>query len=109
MDRAEEATNMSKPIDYDAPRRPVVEIEDDGLEQLTTRSTTVRSSKVDADETDATGTFEEPGAELSSEDLTVAVLPMQSDEFRCTRCFLVHHRSRLTTRPDGQNLCPECV
>ena len=100
---------MSQPIDYDAPRRPVIEIEDDGLQQLTTRSTAVRSSKVDADETDANETFEESGAEPSSEDLTVAVLPMQSDEFRCTRCFLVHHRSRLTTRPDGQNLCSECV
>jgi hypothetical protein len=109
MDRAEEATDMSKPIDYDAPRRPAIEIEDDGLDQLTTHKTAARSSKVDADEAEATHTFEPSDAELSGEELTVAVLPMQQDEFRCTRCFLVHHRSRLTTRPDGQTLCPECV
>lgn len=100
---------MSKPIDYDAPRRPAIEIEDDGLQQLTTHNTAARSSKVDTDEADATGTFELPGAEDSSEELTVTVVPMQPDEFRCTRCFLVHHRSRRTTRPDGQTLCPDCV
>jgi hypothetical protein len=27
--------------------------------------------------------------------LTVAVVPMLSDEFRCSRCFLVLHRSQL--------------
>jgi len=100
---------MSKPIDYDAPRRPTIEIEDDGLQQLTTHNTAAQSSRVDPDEADATDTFELPGAELASEELTVAVVPMQSDEFRCTSCYLVHHRSRLVTRPDGQTLCPECV
>ena len=100
---------MSKPIDYDAPRRPTVEIEDDGLQQLTTRNTAAQSSRVDGDEVDATDSFELPGAEVSSEELTVTVIPMQADEFRCARCFLVHHRSRLAKGPDGQTLCPECV
>ena len=97
---------MSKPIDYDAPRRPTIELEDDGLQQLTTHNSAAQSPRVDADEADG---FELPGADLSSEELTVTVVPMQSDEFRCTQCFLVHHRSRAVTRPDGQTLCPECV
>jgi hypothetical protein len=100
---------MSKPIDYDSPRRPAVEIDDDSLEQLKARSTAARSPGVDPDETEAAETFELPGADLSTEELTVPVIPIQSDEFRCTRCFLVHHRSMLTTRPDGQEVCRECA
>ena len=45
---------------------------------------------------------------LSGEELTVTVVPMQSDEFRCVRCFLVHHRSQLAARSDGQQICLEC-
>jgi hypothetical protein len=100
---------MSKPIDYDAPRRPAVEVEDDGLEELkAARSTVERSPRVDLDEAEAAETFELPGADLSGEELTVTVVPMQPDEFRCTRCFLVHHRSQLAAQPDGQEVCREC-
>jgi hypothetical protein len=99
---------MSKPTDYDAPRRPVVETDDDSLEELKARSTAAQSPKVDLDEAEAADSFELPGADLSDEELTVAVLPMQRDEFRCTRCFLVHHRSRLAPRPDGQEVCEDC-
>jgi hypothetical protein len=45
---------------------------------------------------------------LSDEELTVPVLPMRADEFRCVRCFLVHHRSQLSGRRDGQEVCREC-
>ena len=99
---------MSKPIDYDSPRRPAVEIEDDSLDELKARSTAAQSPRVDLDEAEAAENFELPGADLSNEELTVAVVPMQSDEFRCTSCFLVHHRSQLAVRPDGQEVCQEC-
>ena len=99
---------MSKPIDYDSPRRPVVEMDDDSLEELKARSTAAQSPKVDLDEADVADTFELPGADLSGEELTVAVVPMQRDEFRCTRCFLVHHRSRLAAHPEGQDVCQDC-
>ncbi|WP_327007997.1 DUF4193 family protein [Dactylosporangium sp. NBC_01737] len=56
---------MSEPIDYDAPRRAAVEIEDDSLEALTARSTAVQSPRVDPDETEPTENFELPGADLS--------------------------------------------
>jgi Domain of unknown function (DUF4193) len=97
---------MSKPIDYDSPRRPVVEIDDDGLSELRPRNTTAQSATVDLDEAEAAETFELPGADLSGEELTVTVVPMQPDEFRCSRCFLVHHRSRLAVAPD---VCNECA
>jgi len=99
------ADTISKPIDYDSPRCPVVEMDDDSLEELKARSTAAQSPKIDLDEAD---TFELPGADLSGEELTVAVVPMQRDEFRCTRCFLVHHRSRLAAYPEGQDVCQDC-
>ncbi|NJC69999.1 DUF4193 domain-containing protein [Planosporangium thailandense] len=99
---------MSKPIDYDSPRRPAVEVDDDGLEELKARSTAEGSPRVDLDEAEAAETFELPGADLSGEELTVTVVPMQPDEFRCTRCFLVHHRSQLVAQADGQEVCREC-
>src|SRR2546423_8800191 len=109
MDQAGEAIIMSKPIDYDSPRRPAVEIEDDSLEDLKARSTAAQSPGVDLDEAEAAENFELPGADLSGEELTVAVVPMQPDEFRCTRCFLVHHRNQLAKRVDGQAVCQECA
>ena len=98
---------MSKPIDYDAPRRPAVEV-DDGVGVLMPARTGVPSPSVDLDETDAAEHFELPGADLSDEELTVPVVPMQADEFRCVRCFLVHHRSQLADPRDGQKICREC-
>jgi hypothetical protein len=99
---------MSKPIDYDSPRRPAVEFDDDSLGELKPGST-AQSPGVDLDEAEAADSFELPGADLSGEELTVTVVPMQPDEFRCTRCFLVHHRSMLAVGGDGQEVCRECA
>jgi len=99
---------MSKPIDYDSPRRPGVETDTDSLEELTARNPAAQSASVDFDEADAAENVELPGADLSDEELTVAVVPMRQDEFRCTRCFLIHHRSQLAAQPDGQAVCREC-
>jgi hypothetical protein len=40
--------------------------------------------------------------------LTVAVIPMRGDEFRCSRCFLVHHRSQRVVGRDGTEICRDC-
>jgi hypothetical protein len=64
---------------------------------------------VDLDEAEAAEGFELPGADLSDEELTVAVVPMRTDEFRCSRCFLVHHRSQLADTRKGQPVCRECA
>src|SRR5215470_6494889 len=48
-------------------------------------------------------------AEDSLEELTVKVLPKQADEFTCSRCFLVHHRSRLAEERNGQYVCRDCA
>ena len=51
--------------------------------------------------------LELPGASLDDEELSVTVIPQQSDEFTCTGCFLVHHRSQLAD--PAKRLCRECA
>lgn len=99
---------MSKDIDYDSPRRPAVEVDEDSLQDLQARGSSAKLQGVDVDEVEAAENFELPGADLSGEELTAAVIPIQSDEFRCGRCYLVHHRSQLATSKDGENVCREC-
>lgn len=100
---------MATKTDYDAPRRSAVELEDDSLEDLKARRSATQAPALDVDEADAVDGFELPGAELPDEELTVAVVPMQADEFRCSRCFLVHHRSQLSRREAGGDVCRECA
>ena len=95
--------------DYDAPRRTAVALEDDSLEELQARRATAQSATVDVDEAEAAEGFELPGAELFDEELTVTVVPMLSDEFRCSRCFLVHHRSQRVPAAEGEDICRDCA
>jgi hypothetical protein len=95
--------------DYDAPRRDEVDLGEDSLEELKARRTDAQSATVDIDESEAAESFELPGADLADEELTVKVLPMQADEFRCSRCFLVHHRSQLAAERNGELICRECA
>jgi hypothetical protein len=37
------------------------------------------------------------------------VVPKQEDEFTCSVCFLVHHRSQLATEKNGVYVCTECA
>lgn len=95
--------------DYDAPRRDEVDLGEDSLEELKSRRVDSQSAVVDVDETEVAESFELPGADLADEELTVKVLPMQVDEFRCSKCFLVHHRSQLASEKNGQLICKECA
>lgn len=95
--------------DYDAPRKTDDELSEDSLEELKSRRVDKRSSSVDIDETEQAEGFELPGADLSGEELSVRVLPRQADEFTCSRCFLVHHRSQLAAEKNGQMVCRECA
>jgi len=96
--------------DYDAPRRTEEsEIGEDSLEELKARRAEAQSGSVDVDEADLAESLELPGADLSGEELTVRVLPMQDDEFRCASCFLVHHRSQLAETRGGQPICRDCA
>ena len=95
--------------DYDAPRKTDDELSEDSIEELKSRRVDKRSSSVDVDETEQAEGFELPGADLSGEELSVRVLPRQADEFTCSRCFLVHHRSQLASEKSGVLVRRECA
>ncbi|HEX3829320.1 MAG TPA: DUF4193 family protein [Sporichthyaceae bacterium] len=88
-------------IDYDAPRTGEDHEVPEGLAGLRSQ---VLTSRVFAEEE-----FDQPmdllGAELEGSALLVPVLPRQSDEFVCARCFLIHHRSRVA----GGTVCADCA
>lgn len=96
--------------DYDAPRRTESDdVSEDSLEELKSRRNDAQSSVVDVDEGDSADSFELPGADLSGEELTVHVVPKQADEFTCSVCFLVQHRSRLASEKGGRLVCVDCA
>ncbi len=96
--------------DYDAPRKTDDDdLGEDSLEELKARRGDKSASSVDVDETEQAEGFELPGADLSGEELSVRVIPKQADEFTCSRCFLVHHRSQLAKEINGQLICTECA
>lgn len=95
--------------DYDAPRKTDEELGEDSIEELKARRLDKNSGKVDEDEVEAAESFELPGADLSHEELSVQVLPRQSDEFTCSQCFLVHHRSQLASDRNGVLVCTDCA
>ena len=94
--------------DYDAPRKNDEELREDSIEELQARRTDTQSAAVDEDEAEAAEGFELPGADLSDEELQVTVLPAQSDEFTCSSCFLVRHRSQVALEEDGMLSCTDC-
>ena len=95
--------------DYDAPRKTDDELAEDSLEELKAQRANKSASAVDVDEVELAENLELPGADLSDEVLTTRVVPRQADEFTCSKCFLVHHRSQLAKRVAGQPVCKECA
>ena len=96
--------------DYDAPRRGEAdEMNEDSIEELKARRAEAQSGTIDIDEVELNESLELPGADLSGEELTVRVLPKQDDEFTCSSCFLVHHRSRVARERNGQLICRDCA
>jgi hypothetical protein len=99
--------------DYDTPR--AVEIDDaaedsvESLRELAGRRGRAKLAVVDADEAESGESVELPGADLSAEEFSVLVIPQRADEFTCSSCFLVHHRSQLTIGRDNQMICTECA
>lgn len=94
--------------DYDAPRKTDEELNEESLEELKAQSAKTASS-VDIDEADLNESLELPGADLSDESITVMVIPKKADEFTCSRCFLVNHRSQLAKEVKGQPICNDCA
>jgi hypothetical protein len=95
--------------DYDTPRKTDEELAEESLDELKARRADATSGAIDVDEAELAESLELPGADLSNEELSVRVLPRQADEFTCSRCFLVHHRSQLAKEVKGQPVCADCA
>lgn len=96
--------------DYENPQKSEEELGEDSLQELQSqRQERVPSAPAEGDENEQVESFEPPGADLSNEELSVRVLPRQADEFTCSRCFLVHHRSQLAKESGGKLICRECA
>ena len=79
------------------------------LQDLTGRRINPTTAIADIDEPDVVESYELPGADLSDEEFIVRVIPKQADEFTCSSCFLVHHRSRLARGRNGESICADCA
>lgn len=95
--------------DYDTPRKTDDEAGEDSIEELKARRNDKGGAIVDVDEADLAESLELPGADLSNEELSVQVIPRRADEFTCSRCFLVHHRSQLAKEDGTTYVCTECA
>jgi Domain of unknown function (DUF4193) len=110
---------MAVTTDYDAPRRSTLEdVDTETLDALSAAAkTAARSPNVDLEEDDTAESIDPPGADLSGEVLTMPVgevltmpvVPRRADEFTCTSCFLVQHRSRIAGRSAGRPVCLDCA
>ena len=81
---------------------------DEPLAELTGRRNDSPAS-VDSDDSDSADSYDLPGADLSGEELFVRVIPKRTDEFTCSSCFLVHHRSRLARGRGSTSICTDCA
>ena len=94
---------------YDEVRSDVKESQERSLEALKSASAPdARSVVTELDEADALDEGLTPGGEIVSEELIVQVIPQGEDEFTCSSCFLVRHRSQLARQSNGQSYCIEC-
>jgi hypothetical protein len=98
---------MTTASDYDA--RRVSETKDaPALRELGPTRPASSSTTADEDDNDVLF-FELPDADISGEELSVTVIPQRSDEFTCSSCYLVQHRSRLRRSSSGLPICADCV
>ncbi|GLL05913.1 DUF4193 family protein [Dactylosporangium matsuzakiense] len=91
-------------VDFDAPRPS--DTDDADEPSFGTRSRATADDTPDLD--GAAGPDSTDERDPIDEEMSVPVVPMRADEFRCGRCYLVHHRSRLADGHAGQ-LCRDCV
>ena len=95
--------------DYDEVRSDVKESQDRSLEALqSANAPDARSVVRELDESDALDEGMTPGGEFVAEELIVQVIPQAEDEFTCSSCFLVRHRSQLARESNGHSYCIEC-
>ena len=78
---------------------------DDSIDELRTRTKPRRPTLLE-DDNDTINDDGFTDYEIVEERLTIDVVPQQADEFTCDTCFLVLHRTRIST--SRQRTCIDC-
>lgn len=100
---------MATTTDYDSRRLSDADTQDKSpLRELAPNLHGPATDVVDDDPNDV-HFFELPGADLSGEELSMTVIPQRADEFTCSSCFLVQHRSRMRRLSSGLPVCADCA
>ena len=91
--------------DYDARKSSSLEAED-SLDEIIARKPE-QPVGVAEDENDLAFEMELAGGEDINDELNIRPVPQQSNEFTCSSCFLVKHRSQLVN--EKKMLCRDCA
>ena len=95
--------------DYDEVRSDVKETQENSLEALqSANAPDARSVVQELDEADGLDGAGVPGGEFIAEELIVQVIPQATDEFTCSSCFLVRHRSQIARQTGAEVYCTDC-
>lgn len=98
--------------DCDELRTEVKESPEKSLQSLQAlqpaRATSAKGVVLELDETDGLDS-EAPGGEIVVDELIVQVIPQGRDEFTCSSCFLVRHRSQIANEQENLACCVECA
>ena len=95
--------------DYDEVRSDVKETQENSLEALqSANAPDARSVVQELDEADGLDGAGVPGGEFIAEELIVQVIPQADDEFTCSSCFLVRHRSQIARQSGNDIYCTDC-
>lgn len=79
-----------------------------GAANTPTRGANLRDTVIDITETELADSYVLPGAELAPDELELEILAQQADEFTCSSCFLVRHRSQLAREKNSLLFCRDC-
>ncbi|MDR2748749.1 MAG: DUF4193 domain-containing protein [Bifidobacteriaceae bacterium] len=72
------------------------------------KQTALSSKELDAD-LPLSSEYTTGSEEISGIDVDIDVVPPQNDEFTCSECFLVKHKSQLGKTEKGLSICKECM
>jgi hypothetical protein len=97
---------MSSVVDFDAPRTNTIEPPTQSLDLLQARWAGQIDEQADPEFADI---YDLPSLDLSEDELTAPVIPVQANEFRCGGCFLVLRMTQRSGSRGGHDVCRDCA
>lgn len=94
--------------DYDELRPDLKQSQEDSLEAVRSANGPDPRSVVTELDGDDSQEGDVPGGEMIDAELTVRVIPPGEDEFTCSSCFLIRHRSQIARVQGGATYCTDC-